>query len=121
MKLTHVTLRVKDLEKSLSFYREITGLEVKMRFQAGPNQEIAFLENGETSLELVCNSGHSVAESGNGVSLGFAADSLEDTISLLREKGYETDGNIISPNPQVRFFFARDPDGYTIQFTGAHD
>jgi len=37
-------------------------------------------------------------------------------IALLREKGYDTDGKIISPSPGVSFFFTKDPDGFTVQF-----
>ena len=116
MKFCHVTLSVKDIEVSLRFYRDITGLEVKRRFAAGPDSEIAFLGGGDTEVELISGSARNGAEPGKGISLGFVTGSLDDTIALLREKGYETDGVILSPNPHVSFFFARDPDGYSIQF-----
>ena len=67
-------------------------------------------------MELISRAAHDGTESGKGISLGFESGSLEDTIALLREKGHETDRAIISPNPDVSFFFARDPDGYNIQF-----
>ena len=121
MRFCHVTLSVKDLEASLRFYQDITGLEIKRRFSAGPGREIAFLGSGGTEVELISGATHGAAEPGQGVYLGFAADSLEDTIALLREKGYETDGNIISPNPHVKFFFARDPDGYNIEFINSSE
>jgi len=116
MKFCHVTLSVKDIEASLRFYQEIIGLDVKRRFAAGPDTEIAFLGNGDTEVELITDAARDGTEPGNDVSLGFMTGSLEDTIALLREKGYETDGAIISPNPHVSFFFARDPDGYNVQF-----
>jgi len=116
MKFCHVTLSVKDMEASLRFYQDITGLEVKRRFTAGPDTEITFLGSGNTELELIRDGAHNGVDPGKGISLGFAAGSLEDTIALLREKGYETDGAIISPNPHVSFFIARDPDGYIVQF-----
>ena len=116
MKFCHVTLLVKDMEASLRFYQDITGLEVKRRYPAGPDREIAFLGSGDTEVELISGASHGEAEPGKGISLGFVAGSLEDSIALLREKGYETDGSIISPSPHVSFFFARDPDGYNIQF-----
>ena len=121
MKFCHITLSVKDIEASLRFYKDITGLEVKRRFAAGPDTEIAFLGSGDTEIELISGgAAHDGAEQGQGVSLGFVAGSLEDTIALLREKGYETDGTILSPNPHVSFFFARDPDGYSVQFVAGH-
>lgn len=54
---------------------------------------------------------------GIGISLGFASESLEDTMALICEIGYTIIKDIVSPNPQTRFFIAKDPDGYNIQFT----
>jgi lactoylglutathione lyase len=116
MKFKHVTLSVADLDASLRFYHDIVGLEVQRRFPAGPGREIVFLGSGDTKVELIGGANHDGTELGNGVSMGFATESLEDMIALLRENGYETDGNIISPQPDVQFFFAKDPDGYNIQF-----
>jgi lactoylglutathione lyase len=109
-------LSVKDLEASLRFYTEIVGLDVARRFSAGPGREIVFLGSDLTQVELIGGADHGGAEIGKGISMGFVAESLEEMITLLREKGYETDGKIISPQPSVRFFFAKDPDGYNIQF-----
>ena len=117
MKLCHITLSVKNLETSLRFYQEITGLTLQRRFPAGPGMEIAFLADGETEVELICGGApHEGAALGQGVSLGFVSPSLDDTIALLREKSYETDGVIERPNPHVSYFFTRDPDGYRVQF-----
>jgi len=118
MRFNYVTLSVKDMDASIRFYEEIVGLPLKRRFPSRPGTEIAFLGEGETEVELI--SGREEGQTPNDcVFLGFEAESLEDTINLLRQKGYETDGNIISPAPDFSFFFARDPDGYKIQF-GVH-
>lgn len=49
-----VTLRVRNLEKSIQFYETITELVISRRFQSGP-AEIAFMTNGngETEIELL--------------------------------------------------------------------
>ena len=54
MKLGYITVMVRDLERSLTFYQELAQLQVMRRFRPGPG-EIAFLANGagETMLELV--------------------------------------------------------------------
>ena len=116
MKFNHVTLSVADLDASLRFYRDIVGLDIQRRFPAGPGREIVFLGSGDTQVELVGGASHDGSELGKGLSMGFVAESLEAMITLLRENGYETDGKIISPQPNVSFFFAKDPDGYNIQF-----
>ena len=48
MKFCWSTLMVKNLEESLKFYKEIVGLNVSNRFNAGTGVEIAFLGDGET-------------------------------------------------------------------------
>jgi len=114
MQFRHVTISVKDLEASLAFYQDVVGLEIVRRMAAGPGREIVFLGSGGTEVELISGGGE--VSPGAGISMGFAAESLEDTMALLREKGYEVEGDIVSPNPQTRFFFVKDPDGYRVQF-----
>ena len=121
MKFVHVTLSVKDLEAALKFYQEIVDLEITRRFSSGSNSEIVFLTGGSggTEVELISrgNGVDNADAAGIGVSLGFESTlPLEEMIALVREKGYVTDGNIISPNPNTSFFFVSDPDGYRIQF-----
>ena len=116
MKFCHVTLSVKDLDASVRFYQEIVGLEIIRRFPAGPDRDIVFMGSGSTEVELISGAVSDGQCVGKGISLGFNTVSLEDTIALLHEKGYKTDGNIVSPNPNTSFFFARDPDGYSVQF-----
>jgi len=118
MQFCHVTLAVKDLDASLRFYQDIVKLNLNKRLSVGADIEIALLGDS-AEIELICGSmgiyrdGES---NGNGISIGFLTESLDDTIALLRERGYETEGKIISPNPSVSFFLAKDPDGYTVQF-----
>ena len=35
---------------------------------------------------------------------------------LMKEYGMTHIGEIMEPNPHVRFFFVKDPDGYPVQF-----
>ena len=114
MQFRHVTLSVKDLDESIKFYRDIVGLSITRRFAAGPGREIVFLGSGATEVELI--SGGAGTTAGTGISMGFATESPEDTMALLREKGFDIEGPMISPNPQTRFFFVKDPDGHRVQF-----
>lgn len=116
MKLCHVTLYVKDLEKSIAFYRDIIGLPVAQRFHAGPNTEIVFFGGDETKVELICDKTVTEPNLGKDISLGFMVESLEDMIAVLKEKQVKILTDIISAGPTAKFFFALDPDGLKIQF-----
>lgn len=119
MKFCHTVLVVKDLDASIKFYQDVVGLPVKARQPAGPGAELAFMGDGDTLVELLCAKPGFYDESkevGNGVALGFVVNSLENKLSLLRDGGYATDGAIASPAPGMQFLFAKDPDGYNVQF-----
>lgn len=115
MKLLWCTLTVKNMEESLKFYREITGLTIDRRFKAGPGMEIAFLGDGETKLELVCNEGKQDIKIGQDISLGFEVESVDKMIEQLKEKGIVISGGPFQPNPHIRFFYLLDPNGWKIQ------
>lgn len=115
MKFCWCTILVKDLDASVKFYTEIAGLSLERRFPAGPGKEICFLGSGETKVELI--RGEDCPEPrGLGVSMGFETDSLESTMAFVKSKGVAVDSGPFQPNPRVKFFFVKDPDGYRVQF-----
>lgn len=116
MKFAHVTINVKNMEESLKFYEEIVGLPIVNRFPAGPNMEIVFLGDGETLLELIHDSGQTDISIGNDISIGFAVDSLDETMEFLKGNGIDIHSGPFEPNPSTRFFFVLDPNGLRIQF-----
>ena len=115
MKFCWSTLMVKNLEESLKFYQEIVGLEVSRRFQAGPGMEIAFLGDGDTKIELICNGSSEEVNVGKDISWGFEVDSLDRALSLIKEKGLEIHSGPFQPNPNIKFFYVLDPNGLKVQ------
>ena len=115
MKYLWTTLQVSNMDQSLDFYQNIIGLTCNERHPAGPGMELAFLGEGETKIELIFR-GERSKEEHHGISMGFQVDSLEDTIKRLKGYGMAHIGEIMEPNPRVRFFFVKDPDGYPVQF-----
>ena len=116
MKLCWSTLYVKDLDESLKFYQEIVGLKLNKRFKADNHLEIAFLGEGETQIELICDKKKKDIFIGDAVSLGFLVDSVEKKMEYLKEKDIKITSQIIQPNPYSKFFFINDPNGMKIQF-----
>jgi lactoylglutathione lyase len=108
------TLRVRNLEESIKFYEDIAGLKVTSRFPAGPGSEIAFLGDGDTKIELI-SGGSADIDAGNDISWGFTVASVDAALALMKEKGIAVEGGPTQPNPHLRFFFIRDPNGMKIQ------
>jgi len=116
MKFCWTTLMVEDLDKSLKFYTEIVGLSVNRRFKPNAHMEIAFLGNAPTELELIQEARANKSEA-KGISIGFMIDGqLEQVIERLSENGYKCEGEIQQPNPNIRFVYVKDPDGFSVQF-----
>ncbi|MDD2806612.1 MAG: VOC family protein [Elusimicrobiales bacterium] len=115
MKFCWCTLTVANLEESVNFYRDIVGLPVARRFAAGPGTEICFLGEGETKVELVCGPGR-LEPGADGISLGFEVGSLDAALETVKAKGLDLAGGPFQPNPKIKFFYVRDPDGHKVQF-----
>jgi lactoylglutathione lyase len=116
MKFCWCTITVDNMEDSLKFYQEIVGLSISRRFAGGPGVEIAFLGDGETKVELICNPNHKAANNVGGISLGFEVESVDEMIKFIKEKGLEVDSGPYQPNPHIKFFHVKDPNGVSIQF-----
>ncbi|MDR1630086.1 MAG: VOC family protein [Oscillospiraceae bacterium] len=114
MRFDFVTVYVKDMERSLAFYRDVIGLTVLRRHPAADG-ELAFLgESGNVTLELIASPRHA-ENTYNGFSLGFAVDSLSGATVMMEEKGFSLLRGPVSPAPGVRFGFFAGPDGEEIE------
>lgn len=103
MHIKHVTLRVRDLEKSIQFYETITELTVVRRFTAEP-AEVVFLSNGqgETEIELLFIPQGQTFE-GKGMFICFETDKLNEMHLIAMEKGLNP-SPIQEPGDQTRYF-----------------
>lgn len=109
------TIHVKSMEASLKFYQEVVGLNLRRRFSPSAGQDIAFLGVGETEVELYYIEGETHPETISGISLGFTTSDANSKMIELKSQGYEV-SDMISPNPNLQFFYVKDPDGLNIQF-----
>ena len=116
LKFCWCTVTVNNMEESLQFYREIVGLSLIKQFNGGPDVEISFLGEGETQIELICNANHKPEGKASGVTLGFVVDSVDRKIDFINEMGLQVESGPYQPNPHVKFFYIRDPNGVGIQF-----
>lgn len=116
MKFCWCTIKVNNMEESIKFYQEVVGLSISSRYMSGTGKEICFLGNGETKVELICDPNYKATNNGEGVSLGFEVASVDEMIKLVKGKGVELDKGPFQPNPHIKFFYVKDPNGFNIQF-----
>ena len=115
MKFCWTTVTVKNMEESLAFYTQVLGLQVDRRYKAGPDMELAFLGDGETKLELICNEKISEVTIGKDISVGFEVESADEMIAYLAENGIGVLSGPFQPNEHIKFFFILDPNGLRVQ------
>ena len=94
-KINHVAIAVKDIDESLTFWRDIMGMQVD-HVEDVPSQKAvaAFLPTGDSEVELVKptvdDSGVAkfIAERGGGIHhLCLETDDIEGMLAILKEKG----------------------------------
>ncbi len=115
MKFCWCTVSVNNLDESVQFYQEITGLKLNRRYAAGNGAEIAFLGEGETEVELIAY-GKGQVHIGEDISLGFVVKSVDEMMAFVQQKGIKIHSGPFQPNPHIKFFFVTDPNGLKIQF-----
>lgn len=116
MKLSFVTIYVKNMEASLAFYQEVLGLKIVRRFAAGPDSEIAFLKDEGAEVELIYEKSDEPVQYCEKMSMGFEVASAAQTIEELKQKGITITKGPFQPNPTTTIFFVKDPDGVSIEF-----
>lgn len=77
--------------------------------------EIVFLRDQAGGTVELIRGGEAPKEGGN-VSLGFAVDSLDETLVMLREKGIAIVRGPFATPGGPKFAFVLDPDGVEVEF-----
>ena len=122
MRFAHTMLRIKDLDKSISFYTEILGMTIlKKKENTEYKYTLVFLGYGDISentvLELTYNWGDQEYDHGNAFGhLCMQVDDVYKTCAMIEQKG----GLITRPAGPLKggtqiIAFIKDPDGYQIE------
>ncbi|CQR54788.1 VOC family protein [Paenibacillus riograndensis] len=114
LSLNWITLRVRDLEASLNFYHGILGLPIERRFESRGKQIVMLGTAEQPKVELIQANDQAVKPE-CGVSIGFEVKSLDEAIEYLKSRGIPVLRGPVTPNPQLRFFYILDPDGFEVQ------
>ena len=119
MKLVHTSIHVRDLEKSIAFYKDALGFEIQMEMQLG-DDKLVFMgsQDGGAQVELTWlkEQGDKQYDIGEEevIHLGFHVDNFEEVKLKHQEKGYIC----FDPDYMPPYFIA-DPDGYWLEMIPA--
>ncbi|WP_455245852.1 VOC family protein [Petrachloros mirabilis] len=117
-KLLHTRMRVSDMDRTVSFYRDVLGLEVIERKTSPRGSHLAFLQvpNSDELIEL-CSFPPSgpVKVQEDLVHLAFQVESIDETIAALNDKGVKITDGPTTTSSGSRFIFIDAPDGYEVE------
>ncbi|MDE1169612.1 MAG: VOC family protein [Verrucomicrobium sp.] len=118
-RLLHTRYRVDDLEKTVSFYRDVLGLEVVKTHTSPRGSSLVFLKTpGSEELIEISHFPKSgpVRVDPDLTHLAFEVDDLDAFAAEAAKKGYPlSDGPTESGSGESRFAFIDAPEGYEIE------
>src|SRR5438093_9446203 len=116
-KLLHTRYRVHDLEETVSFYKDVLGLEELRRQTSGRGSQLVFLRAPGSEEEIeICKFDESgpVTVGPDLTHLAFEVDDLDKFAKHTAAKGYPiSDGPHASGICEIAFIDA--PEGYEIE------
>ena len=117
-KLLHTRYRVRDLDKTVSFYRDVLGLEETSRHTSGRGSQLVFFKAPGSEEEIeICKFDESgpVQVGPDLTHLAFEVEDLEQFAVQAAAKGYPlSDGPHQSSSGSV-IAFLDAPEGYEIE------
>ncbi|MTI16805.1 lactoylglutathione lyase [Rhodobacteraceae bacterium RKSG542] len=125
-KAIHMMIRVRDEERSVSYYNKAFGLEIADRYDF-ETFTLVYLRNEETDfeVELTVNKGREEPYAlGDGYGhVAFCVDDVASEHARFAAEGlqpedvkeFNIEGELFA-----RFFFVTDPDGYRIEILERH-
>lgn len=118
MKISWITLKVKNLEASKKFYGELLGMEQSRAFETPDGRQFAFFTDGN-GMEIELIGGGPCKVKGMGlqnpqISFGFQTEAYETILETAKKAGLSVNGpTVLGGN--LECFFVEDPDGLSVQ------
>ncbi|TVP90707.1 lactoylglutathione lyase [Alkalibacterium sp.] len=125
-RMLHTCIRVKDLDKSLLFYKDVLGLKEVRRLDY-PDYKFTLvylaLPGDEVELELTYNYDQEEPyDLGNGYGhIAIGVENLETTHEEYNQSGYDVTELKGLSDGAASYFFIKDPDGYKIEMIQLKD
>jgi catechol 2,3-dioxygenase-like lactoylglutathione lyase family enzyme len=118
-RIDHVEILPGDFNKSIEFYQDVLEFRLvsRMPVEAGPLKEIAYMQLGDTIIELLHM--ENPAPGVTSINVGYRAialevESMETTITYLKNRGIYLTWGPVDLGVSVRAEIT-DPDGLVIE------
>ena len=118
-RIDHVEIIPSDFDRSMAFYQDVLEFRLvsRMPVQAGPLKEIAYLQLGDTVIELLHM--ENPAPMSASMTVGYRAialevESMEATTTYLRDRGVAVTWGPVDLGVSIRAEIT-DPDGLTVE------
>ncbi|HEX6559898.1 MAG TPA: VOC family protein [Longimicrobiales bacterium] len=118
------SLTVRDLPKSVAWYRDVVGFYVEREYQRDGQLAGAILMAGSVRIMLNQDDGAKGRDRvlGEGFSLQFTtAQSIDDIANRIRVRGGTLETEPADMPWGARVFRVRDPDGYNLVISSPHE
>lgn len=120
MRLAHTMIRVRDLDKSVSFYTDFLGLKEVRRKPIGDEATLCFLSDEDENYYLELTHNHDGRDYQLGDQFGhlaFHVEDLEAVVERVESQGWWFRRS--KPGASSKYIFIKDPDGYDIEILEA--
>lgn len=115
MKISHITIQTRHFDAEIAFYEKYTGMTVQQDMRPMGRNMVFLADNKDaTQIEIIENLESEDIATPH-LSIGFHTADIDALHRELSEAGFEVTP-FVTPMPQVRFFFVKDPAGMNIQF-----
>lgn len=108
LKISHIWLFVKDVQKSIQFYKNAVGLEMVETFPHG-----ALLKAGEVLIGIHLEERELKSQPG-GTSITLYTNNIQKDYELLRQRGVPFQTHVVKQPYGLSATF-KDPDGYLLE------
>ena len=112
-----VSLTVKDLQKSLAWYRDVVGFSIDRKMEREGKLRAVVLKAGDVQLSINQDDGAKGWDriKGEGFSLRITTDqSVDEIAKRIKERGGTLDSEPADMPWGARIFRLRDPDGFKL-------
>ena len=119
-RIDHTEIIPADFDRAISFYTQILGFRIRerRRIDRPPLEEIAFLELGDTVIEVMSVTNPSPASREpwqvgyKGISI--EVENMENAVEYLKSKGIEMSSGPVKSGTLLRATF-NDPSGLSVE------